>query len=118
MKETVSSLAFAVDAAEVAVLDLPSSPIPPSVSSDPLVPDDDAAQLSGVRVEIICQVQSLFDSFAKLLEACFTSIDNRFSQVISSAASNVVDDGKISDNVSQDVIIHSFSVSPAVAGEF
>ena len=54
---------------------------------------------------ILSQDKSLFDGFTQSLEARFTSIDNRFSQVISSAASIVVDDSNISDNVCQDVTI-------------
>ena len=79
-------------ALDVAVSDQPFSPIPLSASSDLPVPDDDASQLSGVRGEILSQVKSLFDSFIQSLEARFSSIDSRFNQVISSAASNVITD--------------------------
>ena len=52
LKETVSSPAVVVDAADialdVAVSDQPFSSIPLSASSDLPVPDDDASQLSGV----------------------------------------------------------------------
>ena len=47
-----------------------------------------------VRIpNVISHVESLFQSFAKSLEAKFSSIDERFSQVIGSSASN--DDGNM-----------------------
>ena len=60
----------------------PSSPVPPSVPSVSPMPVDDSSQTSGVRGEILSQVKPLFDSFAQSLEARFTSVDNRFSQVM------------------------------------
>ena len=56
------SPAVVVDAADVVldvvVFDQLDFPIPPLVSSDPHVPDDDA-QLSGVKGEILGQIKSL-----------------------------------------------------------
>ena len=87
-KEIVSTPSVAVNSAgvagDVAVSDQPASLIPLSVLLDPPVPDDDSAQLSSVRSDILGLVKSLFDSFAQSLEAHFTSTDRKFSQVIPS----------------------------------
>ena len=83
--------ADAVDvAADVVVSETPSSPVPPSVTSVSSVPANDSSQVSGTRGEILSQVKS-FDSFAQSSEARFTSINNRFSQVISDSTSEVDD---------------------------
>ena len=91
IKDTVSAPAGAADAADVAVLESPSSPVPPSVSSVTPLPDDDASQLSDVRGEIFSQVKSLFDSFAQSLETRFSSVDSKFNQVMSASTFKVDD---------------------------
>ena len=59
--------------------------------------------LSGVESAIVSQVQSMFASFAKSLEDRFSSIDEHFSQVISSSSSEVINSR---DNVScQDALL-------------
>ena len=88
IKDTVSAPAGAAD---VAVLESPSSPVPPSVSSVTPLPDDDASQLSEVRGEIFSQVKSLFDSFAQSLETRFSSVDSKFNQVMSASTFKVDD---------------------------
>ena len=111
-KDPVPAPVVADVAADVAVSEPPSSPVPPSVTSVSPVPVDDSGQLSGDKGNIMSQVKSLFDSFAQSFEGRFTSIDNRFSQVMSDSASNVVN----VVTVSQDVITMSFSASSIVAG--
>ena len=53
------------DAADVAVTEPSSPPVPTSSTSVSPVRVDDSSQLSGVRGEILCQVKLLFDSFAQ-----------------------------------------------------
>ena len=117
-KDPVPTPAVADDAADVAakfvVAEASSSQVPGSVSAVSPVPVDDSSRMSGVRGEILCQGQSLFDSFAQSLEARFTSIefDNRFSQVMT-------DDSKVDDvhssDVSQDVLTVPFADPSVVA---
>ena len=80
-KNPVPAPAAAADAmdiaAEYAVAEPSASPVPASVPAVSPVHVDNSSQ--GVRGEILCQVKSLFDSFAQSLETSFTSIDNRFS---------------------------------------
>ena len=58
-------------------------------------------------------MQSTFASFAKSLEGRFSSIDKRFSQVMSSSSFKVIDSR---DNVScQGVFSHSFAAPSPVA---
>ena len=66
--------------------------------------------MSGVRSEIVTQVQSLFASFGKSLDGRFSTIDERFSQVMSNT--KVTDD---SINVSKNVINRSFAAPSPVA---
>ena len=68
-----------VDVADAVVMEPSSSLVPAAVTSVFPVPVDNSSQMSGVRGEIMCQVKSLFDSFAQSLEARFTSSDDRFS---------------------------------------
>ena len=82
-KEPVPDPVVADVAANAAVSEPLSSLVPPSVPSGSPVPVDKAAQMSGVRGEILSRVMSLFDSFAQFLEARITSTLNRFSQVMS-----------------------------------
>ena len=64
------------------------------------------------------QVESLFDSFAQSLEARFSNIDSKFSQVMSASASKVGDGIPVSDDVSQDVLTPSISAPSAVTRSF
>ena len=98
-------------AADAAVTEPSLSPVPTSVTSVSPVPADDSLQMSGVRGEFLCQVKSSFDSFAQSLEARFTSVDNRYSQVISDSASKVDDVISGSNNVSQLGIVLNFNKS-------
>ena len=108
-KEPVSApVVVANVATDVVASEPPSSPVPPSNPSVSSVPADDSLQMSGVRGEILSQVKSLFDSFAQSLEARFTSIDNRFSQVMSDSASKVGNVVTVSSDVSQDVLTVSY----------
>ena len=67
MKETVSAPSVVVDSADIAVdavSDQPAPLVPPSFSLNPPVPNDNSAQLLGVRSDILGQIKSLFDNFA------------------------------------------------------
>ena len=114
-KDPVPAPVVAADAmdvaADAAVTEPSLSPVPTSVTSVSPVPADDSLQMSGVRGEFLCQVKSSFDSFAQSLEARFTSVDNRFSQVISDSASKVDDVISGSNNVSQLGIVLNFNKS-------
>ena len=96
-------------AADAAVTEPFMFPVLTSVTSVCPVPVDDSLQMSGVKGEFLCQVK-LFDSFAQSLEASFTSVDNRFSQVMSDSASKV-DVISGSNNVSQLGIVLNFNKS-------
>ena len=73
-------------------------------------------KLSEVRGNILYQVKSLFDSFAKSLGARFSTIDSKFSQVMSASASKVDDNVPVCSDVSLDVLTPSISAPSAVAG--
>ena len=63
--------------------------------------------------DIISHVESLFQSFSKSLEVRFSSIDERFRQVISSSSSNANDNRPVVS--SQDVTNPSFTAPSPVA---
>ena len=60
-------------------------------------------------VDIVSQVKSVFASFAESLEARFSSVDQRFIQVISSSAS---DNHFRVDVICQDAISNCSSAAP------
>ena len=73
-----------------------------------------AETLSGAESNIVSQVQLMFANFAKSIEDRFSSIDDLFSQVISSSSFKL---GDTRDNVSgQDAMTnHSFSTPSPLA---
>ena len=60
--------------------------------------------------DVVSHVESIFQSFAKSLEAKFSAIDERFSQVMSSSASN---DDSNRPNVSSQDVANSFPPAPS-----
>ena len=68
-QDPVPAPAVAADAADIAaesaVAEPSSSPVSASLPAVSPIPVDDSSQMSGVRGEILCQVKSLFDSFAQ-----------------------------------------------------
>ena len=70
-------------AASVPPSDRSLSPVTPLVPEDPPM-SSDSSSLEQVKGDILPQVKGLFDSFAGSLEARFTSIDNKVSEVASS----------------------------------
>ena len=76
------------------------------------------AKLSGVKTELVGQVRSLFADFAKSLEGKFSKIDQKFSQVMPAASSNVDSSDRVASDpihVSQDVAKYSFTAPTRVA---
>ena len=113
-KDPVPASAVASDntdvAAEPAVVKPAASPVPASVTTVSPIHADNSSQ--NVRDGIMCQVRSLFDSFAQSLEVRFSSMDNRFSQVLSWTSKDDVQD----KDVSQDVLASSLPAPTVVAG--
>ena len=92
----------------------PAEPALPSVS--PVIVTSASNSLSDVQSvdsDIVNQVKSMFASFAESLEVRFSSIDQKFSQVIPSSASTVTQSSDVSH---QDVPSNrSFSAPSPVA---
>ena len=65
----------------------PAEPASPCVSPALVTFTSDSIAENQSGVDIVCQVKLMFASFAESLEVRFSSIDQHFSQVISSCAS-------------------------------
>ena len=104
LKDPLLSFAVADDSAVVAEDPSPAEPAlqvaPPTSLDIPVIDTDVSEYLSGISSDIVTQVQSVFANFAKSLERRFSTIAERFSQVLSSSSSKVP--GNM-DNVSQNV---------------
>ena len=86
---------------------------PPAKLASPVLENPVSENLSGVESALGSEVQLMFASFAKSLEGGSSSIDECFSQVMSSSSSKVIDSR---DNVScQDVFSRSFAAPSRVA---
>ena len=83
----------------------------PVTAVSPVRVDESRDSSQGVNSEVMCQVKSLFGSFAQSLKVRFSNI-NRFSQVLSGTSSVASQD----INVCQDVLTPSLPALTVVAG--